>query len=99
MHGVGRILEAGDRRLEGEFEGLKLFLHQTISPFAQELEDSHIAKYLQLLPDFVANMRVVAMQLREVVSFRIDIRQHKIGLVKRPDYGKNVQGPASTLYG
>jgi hypothetical protein len=54
---------------------------------------------LQLLSDFVADMRIVAMKLSQVISLCIDIGQHKIGFVKGSDYIKNVQGPTSALYG
>jgi hypothetical protein len=47
MHGIERILEAGDWRLgAGDSRSGRRELHQSISATAQEFQKPHIAKYL-----------------------------------------------------
>ena len=62
---------------------------------AEEFESALVAKDLELLADFVADVIVVGMQLREFLLVVVDVGQPKLGLVKRPDDVKDVAGPTA----
>ena len=68
-----------------------------VSARRKKIEEPQIAKYLQLLANFVVDVSIVGVKSGEFVGVSIDIGQREGFLTKRTDDVKDVEGPAATI--
>ena len=70
-------------------------LIQTVGAAAEEGQETEVAEDLELLADFVADVRVFWMKTREGIGMGIHIGKSEFHFAEGLHYLKHVQGPAS----
>ena len=80
------------RRAEGSSA-----LHTPVPPPAEEFHKPQVAHHLQLLPDFVAQVPVVRMQLLQLRGKRVNVRKDKLYFVEPPHDVENIKRPAARV--
>jgi len=78
------------RRAEGSSA-----LHTPVPPPAEEFHKPQVAQHLQLLPDFVAHVPVVRMQLLQLRGKRVYVLKRELGLAEPPHDAENIKRPAA----
>ena len=78
--------------------GHPAILSQSVRAIAEEFEKAEVAEDLELLADFVADVRVVGMKFSQSVGVGVDISESEFEFAQGLHYLKHIKGPAAFFY-
>jgi hypothetical protein len=70
-------------------------LSKGIGAAAEEFEEAEVAEDLELLADFVGDVRIVGMESGEFGSVGVDVGEREFWFVEGADDVEDVEGPAA----